>query len=501
MLENKNKTQKLRPFLCIELLSTFSEKELKGLKEILSCRYFNTDVHVIKLLEILRKRILNKRIFSSDLQLDVYQRVFADLPKPKGGLNKNQKSLLNAKLNALTRLAEQFLVCEVLKKDEVHKSELLYPELLERKQLMLFNRHINKNKKQLHDLSAKDVLQYEQLYKIENNILSSIYRNGQLLAKDNVSDANRSLDIYYLLNKLSLHTTAVSLLQSSDKKTYDFSSMEAANRLLDISEYAQHPLIMLYQANIKLSETQDNEVYNNLLNLLDKYVEVVPVHLLRSYYFLAINYCISKVWTDRLKYTKEIFDLFVIMHNRNLLIDSNFISVSAFKHLITVSCQVGEFEWAENIIEYYRPFVRKEVRASVCHFLYGVIAFYRKNYETAHDNFIQVDKVNLIYDINTRVLVLKCLYEKEKAYNEYTMTAFRSAESFFKLNKQLPKKNKKGYVNFIKILMTLYRIRHHEKSRTLEWAAGQLEQQEFNSDKRWLLEKIEELKNRKQRSW
>ncbi len=268
MPENKNKTVKSRPFLCIELLNTFSEKELKGLKEILSCRYFNTDVHVIKLLEILRKRILNKRAFSPDLQLDVYQRVFTDLPKPKGDLNKNQKSLLNAKLNVLTRLAEQFLVCEILKKDEAHKSELLYPELLERKQLMLFNRHINKNKKQLQDLPAKDVLQYEQLYKIENNILSSIYRNGQLLAKDNVSDANRSLDIYYLLNKLSLHTTAVSLLQSSDKKTYDFSSMEAANKLLDISEYAQHPLIMLYQANIELSETQDSEVYNNLLDLL-----------------------------------------------------------------------------------------------------------------------------------------------------------------------------------------------------------------------------------------
>ena len=234
---------------------------------------------------------------------------------------------------------------------------------------------------------------------------------------------------------------------------------------------------------------------------MDKYVEVVPVHLLRNYYFLAINYCISKVWTDRLKYTKEIFDLFVIMHNRNLLIDSNFISVGAFKHLITVSCQVGEFEWAESIIEYYRPFVRKEVRASVCHFLYGVIAFYQKSYETAHDSFIQVDKVNTIYDINTRVLILKCLYEKEKAYNEYTMTAFRSADSFFKLNKELPKKNKTGYRNFITILMTLYRIRHREGTRTLEWAEEQLAQQEVNSDKGWLLEKIEELKGRKQLSW
>jgi len=499
MTINENKTPKSRSFLCIELLSTFSEKELNNLREMLSCRYFNTDVYVIKLLKILRKKVLNKRAFSPELQMDVYRKVFDDLSKPKRTLNKNQKSLLNTKLNILMRLAEQFLTCEILKKNEGRKSELLYPELLERKQLMLFNRHINKNKKRLNTLLAKDIEQYEQTYKIESNILASIYRNGQLSAKDNLLEVNRSLDTYYLLNKLSLHTTAISLLQASDKKEYDFSSMEAVNKLLEIPEYAEHPLIVLYQTNIELLKTQDSEVYDSLLELLDKHAEVVPLHLLRTYYFVAINHCISKVWTDRLKYTKKIFDLFVIMHNRALLIDDNFISVSAFKHLITVSCQVEELEWAKDIIEYYRSFVRKEVRDSVCHFLYGAIAFYQKDYEAAHDRFIQVGKVNINYDTNTRVLIIKCLYEKEKEYNEYTMTAFRSIESFFKLNKQLPQKNKKGYINFVKILMTLYRIRHHEGSRTVEWAAEQLRQQDVNSDKHWLLEKIEVLKKRPKR--
>jgi len=81
------------------------------------------------------------------------------------------------------------------------------------------------------------------------------------------------------------------------------------------------------------------------------------------------------------------------------------------------------------------------------------------------------------------------------------MTAFRSADSFFKLNKELPQRRKTGYHNFITILMVLYRIRHREGARTLEWAVEQLEKQEVNSDKRWLLEKIEELKGRKERSW
>lgn len=49
--------------------------------------------------------------------------------------------------------------------------------------------------------------------------------------------------------------------------------------------------------------------------------------------------------------------------------------------------------------------------------------------------------------------------------------------------------------------MTLYRIRHREGTRTVEWAEEQLTNQEVNSNKSWLLEKIEELKGRKERSW
>jgi len=489
-----NETKKSRYILCIELLTTFSKKELAHLNDLVNCRYFNTDKHVIKLLDVLTKSVLNKRIFTEEVECNVYQKVFDDLPAPKHVLDKKQKGTLNVKLNILIRLAEQFLACEVLKNDEASKSELLYTQLLERKQLTLFNRHINKNKKRLNNLPTKSIQQYEQIYKIETNIFTALYRDGQLLVKDNLSEVNRSLDIYYLLNKLNLHASAVSLLRVSGKKEYDFSSMEAVNKLLDISEYAEHPLVVLSQTNIELLKNQDSEVYDRLLMLLDRYAEAVPTHLLRNYYSAAISYCAAMAWADRLGYAEKMFDLFTIMHNKNLLIEDNFIYVGKLKNMTTVGCQLSKFEWVEHIIEYYRPFIREEVRDSVCHFLYGTVAFYQKDYETAHDRFIQVDKINSTYDVNTRVIILKCLYEKEKEYNEYTMTAFRSIESFFKLNKQLSQKNKKGYINFIKMLMALYRIRYHEGSRTLEWVEQQLEQQTLNSNKPWLLEKIKELR-------
>jgi len=497
----ENKTRKPRPILCIELLNTFSKKEVEDLKELIACRYFNTDRYVIKLLDVLRKSVLNKQTFTEEVECNVYRKVFDDIAAPKRTLDKKQKGLLNAKMNVLLRLTEQFLSIETMKTHDIHKCELLYPPLIERNQYLLFNRHITKDKKQLKEQVAKGRLWYVQAHRIEDNVLNYLYRTGNIVKEDNLPDLIYNLDVSYLLNKLYLHATALSLKRSSQKKEYDFSLTEKLADLMDMPQYIGHPLMVVYRTAIKLLETQDAEIYSHLLESLDKYTDVIPIDLLKEFYLIANNHCIYQLSSGQLSYTENLFELYNIMHHKNLLIDNGFIPIVPLKNMITIGCRVGEFEWAKEIIEHYRSFIKKDIRDNVCHFSYATVAFHEKDYETAHDRYSQAGRINTTYDINTRVAILKCLYEKEKDYNEYTMTAFRSADSFFKLNKELPQRSKTGYRNFITILMTLYRIRHREGARTVEWAREQLAEQEVNSDKRWLLEKIEELKGRKKRSW
>jgi len=367
--------------------------------------------------------------------------------------------------------------------------------------IILFNRHIKKDKKQLDEQTVKGKEEYIQSQRIEENILNYHYRVGSITKENNLPDLIYNLDVSYLLNKLHFRAAALTLKIVSHGKIYNFSSIEHLTELMDMSQYARHPLITLYRNAIALIEIGEDDTYSRFLILLEEYSDIISTEILRHFYGIAINYCVSKMWTNRVAYAQKMFNLFNIMHDKKLLIDDGFIPIGRFKNMVGVGCFVEAFDWVEEIVEHYRPFIRKEVRESVCHFNYGAVAFHQKDYEVAHDRFIQVDKINTVYDTNTRVLILKCLYEKEKDYNEYTMTAFRSADSFFKTNKQLPQRSKTGYRNFITILMTLYRIRHREGARTVEWAAEQLAEQEVNSDKRWLLEKIEELKGRKKRSW
>lgn len=479
---------------CIALLNTFSEKELEDFGHLVTCRYFNTDIYVLDLFEVLRKSVLGKRTYDATLQTIIYQKVFPDLPSPKDVLNEKQRRTLQYKINALKSLAEQFLTLEAQKENDSYKYDLLYPKLLERRQFSLFSRHANKDKKLLEAEIAKDATYYAQRYKIEAAIMDYLHQNGRLIKEDNLPDLNHALDLYYLLNKLSLHLTTLSLKRVSGKKEYDVNAIKTTDVLLKYPAYASQPLVLLYVANIKLFETPSHDAYLHLLVLLDEYNSAIPIRLLKHFYTTMINYCMYQINTGQLDYVQNMFDLYKITGEKNLVIVDGFIPIDRLKNMIIIACRVGEFDWAKQLLEQYRKYIRKSVREHVYRFNLGLISFHQKDYETAHEKFSQTGQVSLIYDINVRVLILKCLYETGQEYNEPTIQAFRTAESFFKNHKLLPTRSKKAYKNFIRILINLYRIRHRAGKTTIPQLKEKLNKQEVNIDKQWLMEKIEELK-------
>jgi len=485
------KTLQCKPILCLELLKTFSKKEMENLSHLVNCRYFNTDKYVVELLNVLGKYNLEKVEPDDDFQCIIYRKIFPHLPKPNNKLTKNQGSQLNRKMNDLMRLAEQFLINEELKENHACKNELLYPPLLRRKQFLSFNRHINREEKNLKGELIKDERYYARRLQMELNCLDYLSYSNKLREEDNLSATMHNLDTHYLLHKLSLHMAAWSIKATTNKE-YDFIE-NPTQKLPDLSKFEDTPMLFLYAAGIELAKTKSTGAYQSLLNLLEMYYAVIPAPELRNFYTIVVGFCISKINSGASGFERKMFEIYKTMHEKDLLIEDGFISIGILKNAVTASCKVGEFEWAEKFIETCEKHILSPVRESICQFNYGTIAFLRKDFEAAHDRFIQVDKIDMFYDINVRVLILKCLYEKEKSYNEATEQAFRTIERFFKNHQSLTGQRKKAYKNFIQILINLYRIRHKEGKRTLAWLKTQLAQQQVNSDKRWLLEKIEEL--------
>ena len=177
-------------FLCIELLKSFSKKELQKFDQFINSPYFNTDLKLVRLFNIIENKVL-KTEFSDQLQSQVYQFVFEKAENST--LSKDEKKTLRAKLSKLNQLAHQFLVLEIINDDQNCFNDRLYKSLLNKNQLNSFLIIFNRDKKRLYSKNRKDAKDLEHLYKIETHYLEYLFLSGKLhdYKENNIIQVNR----------------------------------------------------------------------------------------------------------------------------------------------------------------------------------------------------------------------------------------------------------------------------------------------------------------------
>lgn len=490
------KERKMRGFLLVELLNAFTTQELKGFTHFVACPYFNTDQFAIKLLACLNKKVIHKNEFTETLQIWIYCKVFSEKEKPTKQLNTKQKNFLAAKMNILLRLAETFLCNESLKDNTSCRNELLLNNLNIKNQTQLFKRVITKEKKRLDDISNKDFNDYLNEFSIEAAQLNYLRGGNLILSEDNLPEFNKSMDIIYILRKLEVHTLATSISNRVSNKQYDFNVLASLKHLLNIKKYANHPLILLHLICIELQTKNNEHIYINLMNELDKYDQFISKNALDGFYIIASNFCVKQIVKGKRKYYEYLFSVYKKRDEKDLLKNNNNINIDTIKNIVSLGCKVEAYDWANQMIEKYIPFVKKELRDSVYHFHLGTIAFYKDNFDKALYHFIRVDKLNLAYKINCKMMILKSHYLLDKDYDERTFRIFLIAERFIKNQKELGGNDKKAFKNFVRILINIYKFKHKAGKMDKDSINTKLNKMEFVSDKKWLLDMMEKLPNK-----
>ena len=485
----KNKPN-TKNYQVISLLNAFSRTELDRFSEFISSPYFNKDQWVIKLFEALKKLIIDQKPFDNDNQIKVFSLVFSE--KIVGSLlNKQEKKLLGVKMSVLTRLAKRFLINEGLSITPSCEIELLSKQLLEKKQSHILARTLKKHQQILSENKEKGIEYYVYAFQVELGQMNYLYQNGTLLKEDNFAALIEDLDLLYILNKLKLQATMLSIARATQKE-FNFSCIEKITPLLTL--YETYPIVILYRSIIQLMTDWQETTYLNLLSLLEQYHASIPKAYLIDFYYVAANFCARQILLGNSIYNKNIFHLYKKMELKDLLLAKGVMPPVKLKNLVVIACRAQEYDWITTIIEKYFTFVKQEIRESVYHYNLGVIDFYKKNYQEAISHFIRVEKINLAYDFDCRLLLLQAYYQMDTSYDERTMQIFRSAEQFVNNNKMMPFKQKKNYKNFIQILISLYRVRHKVGKKTLASIKKKMLQMEVIMAKKWLLEKIDELK-------
>ena len=484
-----------KPFLVIELLQSMSKSELNRLEDFLSSPYFTKDKRPLKLLKFLKRNVLKGKRFDEAAQAIAYHLLVSSINNEKNIFTKKQKDYLYAKMSELHRLMQRFLAIEILSEHPVQEITLRNKQLLDKKQFRSIERLIKKEKKEITDYK-KSIEHYELAFQIEKSQLNYLFKTGALTHRDNYAELNYNLDCFYLLNKLSFHSSMLSITDVIGK-TYDFASIDAIKPLLALPQYANNPLIIIYNASIQLILTQDEVYYDRLLLLLEQNNSELPNAQQSDFYAVACNFCMTKLMKGQTNYNEILLNLYKLIHKKKLLMDEGYLQANKLKNIVALSCKLKDFDWAIGIVEEYHLFARKEVQRSIYHLNMGAIEFYRADYEKAREHFSIVSKqpkAFLFFDLDFKILLAKCYYEMDTEYLEYTKRYFLSIEKFVKSNKSLPLSTKESYKNFLLILLNCYRIRHKEGKKTLESVITKMKEMEYISNKVWLLEKIMALK-------
>ncbi len=479
--------------ILIEFISHFSANELKKFDRFIESPYFNTDKSLIKLYKLLKKHAIGSDELSHELRFRIYGKLFPNDHISANQLSVKQKGVLDAIMGKLTALVKKFFTIEILEENKIYYNILLCDKLAKKRHFRSLERLLKKEQKQLENNTQEGIDFHFYAYQLEMARLNLLYQQGMIIKEDNLPELVHSFDLHYLIQKLDFQLTALSLAGVSDKKKYDFKVFEAARPLLALEQYAAHPLVQVYTAAIQMMQTREQSSYDSLLDLLNEFEAQIPRNNLADFYKIATTFCARRIREGKPEYHRHTFDLYKIMEKKDLLREGDFIPISKLKNIISISCHVGEFEWASEVLEMCKPFIRKPVRESVYQFNLGAIAFYRKNYRQAVSYFIRVDKVDPNYDINCRMQILKSYYELDEDYDERTMQQFRSTKRFIHDNKSLKINGKQGWENFVSAAANLYKVRHQYGKITLERVQQQIDNFKSINDKRWLLEKMREL--------
>lgn len=470
----------------IKLLKSLDGEEISGFGEFVNCAYFNKDKDCTRLWEILKTNYLGRRINSELTREELFFKLYPE--------KKKINSTLGVKLTALTRLVERFLSIRQLEARPVLGQHLLLKSFLEKDVKTHFQSSFTRGQvlNTLGDLGDAEAYYYRYLFEKSYYVFVAV--NIKQLNKLNPFEMINAFEIYTIATKLYLWSTLINF-QHLLRREYDFSVFEYMETYLKKSPFMEVPLIkILYIALCATREPEDTQHFDNLKKYLMDMNDVLSNKVKTQLYRIIGNYCTRKINQGKNEYLREAFVNYQTMLKYDVLTDSKYIPTSTFKNCVSLGCRLKEFEWVEEFIEKNRNKLNPEFRDSVCHYNQGQLYFHKKDYKMALHHLIRMDTIYVDYNTDARLLLIKSYYELDNDYSERSEQIFRSFMEYIRQSKVYKTQHKKMYINFTKVLISLYRIKHRFGNRSIDVIRERIDKYELITNKKWLLEKIEELK-------
>lgn len=472
------------------LLNALNKKEMTRFSQFVHSPYFNKHKEVQLLVSHLAKCYPvfdDKRVGAKFLYILLF------------GKRKPFKQAQLALVFTYTiRLVEQFLVIEELKNQSTREELLLLQGLNSKKCERIFESKLTKIQQRLSQATIQDSYHLANLFEVSQEA-DRYYTLTERRAKDpNLSLTQEYLDYYYMAEKLKI---AVEMVMRQGILNVQFSK-ELLNNILQAIDNGRErfsaipSIYMYYKLYQMLTSFEEESYYFAALEYLRDNGSHFEKEERRNLFNYFQNYCIKKINSNQGNFMAELFELYKLLLSQKLLLDNiGQLSEWHYKNIATVALRLGHIDWSYSFLEEYKNLLPLENARNA--YTFNLAAWYHvaQQYDKVLELLLQVEYVDLRYNVGAKALLLRTYYEIE-AFDalQAHITTFRK---YVHRNQIMNEDWQYGYSNLFKYTGKLAQIRERIPFTNLEKTTAEIEKLNLAVEaeknifnKKWLLEKI-----------
>lgn len=464
----------------IQVLRTFSKKEVRDLRKWLLSPAHNQRQDVVDLFEYL---VSGNNLNSSQALKKEY--VFTQII----GQKKYDDALMRQVIHFLFKAVEAFLTYQEMLKDEVRAQTFLCRVYRQKQLPKLFNKAMEACRKiqQNQPYRNHQYFENEYLLQLENyTYLSGLSRTAPLNLQE-VSDAN---DVAYLANKLQLSCIMLSH-QTVYKSEYKMQLLDALLRQIESQHhYLEIPAIAIYYHSFKaITNPDETWHYKQLKEQIKKYGRLFPPHEMRVIMLLTINYCIGRINAGHTEFLRETFELYQEGLKNDIFLENGLLSRFTYNNIVIAGLNLKEFEWVEHFIHQYSPYLDEQHRQGQVHINLARLFYEKKDYKKAMEMLIHADFDDILLTLVGKTLLLKIYYELDE-FN--ALDSLLGSMHTYLQRKKVMGYHQSNYKNILRFTRRLLRTAPYDNEQKSKLKA-EIEQANPLTERKWLLEQLERL--------
>lgn len=465
----------------IELLRKMQPKQLKKIRALATSPFFNNDEDLVKLLDALLQ-------FAPDFDLQhIDKKQLYKLAFSKAKYDEKKFGYL---LSDILWVVEQYLIETRFAEQKALQHFYLLQEYTELELEKHYRGTLSeaRNKQQKYPYRDADFFYNEFLLDaVENAYFDKLRTHRFDISLQHAVD---NLDIYFLTLKLK-YSCEIYNRSNVVATDYEIRLLDEILVYLKSHTFEHAPAIQVYyKVLMTLKEPQEAAHFAELKKLLAKHTNQFPPKEARDMYAYAQNYCIKQVNGGNMKYLKDLFQLYKMTLETEIIFLDKYLSPWSYKNITSVALRLQEYDWAEKFVEDYKERVEPPFRNNAYAYNMASIYFDNKKFDKALELLRHVDFNDLYYSLDSKAMMLRIYYElKEKKSLSSLLDSFRV---YLKRNKQVSEYQRTIYLNLVKYVREASRIPKQEKYRAVKLKET-IEKNKNTAYLNWLLEKIDDI--------